>query len=186
MGKVKNNTVTKGFSGKFGEDIVFRQLKNKTYFAQAGRRLAPPTPLQTETRNRFTTAAMYAATALENEEARKMYKTFALLNDLRSSYLAAITDNMSRPEIGSVFTGAYNGEAGSVLSIKPKLKFKVINMTVSVIAPDGSVVETGAGIEKDYKWFYVTPAANPTVEGSKVVIVARDRFRREVTFETAV
>jgi hypothetical protein len=26
MGKIKNNVVTKGFSGKFGDDLVFRQV----------------------------------------------------------------------------------------------------------------------------------------------------------------
>jgi hypothetical protein len=35
MGKVKNNLATQGFSGKLGEDIVFRQIEGKTFFANA-------------------------------------------------------------------------------------------------------------------------------------------------------
>jgi hypothetical protein len=46
MGKVKNNLITQGFSGKYSEDLTFRQIGGKTFFARRGVSSGPPSPRQ--------------------------------------------------------------------------------------------------------------------------------------------
>src|SRR4051812_14012405 len=125
MGKIKNNVVTKGFSGKFGDDLVFRQVDNQTIFAKRTLTPVSSTARQTEVRNKFTEASLFASGAIENPQASLDYKLMAELQGLKSAYLAAITDYLTMPEIGSVFVNAYRGNAGDVLNIKPKAVYKI-------------------------------------------------------------
>src|SRR5687767_3910071 len=117
MGKIKNNVVTKGFSGKFGDDLVFRQLDNETIFSKRGTLTGAPTEKQSAARDRFTQAAMFASVAIDNPQASQTYKLMAKAQGLKSAYLAALTDYITQPEIGGVFTVAYTGQVGDLFSI---------------------------------------------------------------------
>jgi hypothetical protein len=186
MGKIKNNVVTKGFSGKFGDDLVFRQVDNKTVFAKRTLTASTPTAGQTEVRNRFAQATQFASAAVENPQASVEYKLMAEIQGLKSAYIAAVTDYLTDPEIASVYAGSYKGMIGDVFNIKPKVPYKIISITISIVRTDGTVVESGAAVANELKWKYSATIANAQVAGCKLILVARDRQGRETTFEQAL
>jgi len=183
MGKIKNNVVTKGFSGKLGDDIVFRQVDNQTIFAKRTLVTTQPTAGQIAARARFTQASLFASTAIDNPQASQEYKLMAELQGFKTAYLAALTDYLTLPEIGSVFTDAYQGNVGDLINIKGKTAYKIKELHVSILRADGSVLESGNAVPNQLKWRYSATVANAQVKGSKLILLARDRRGKESTFE---
>ena len=110
----------------------------------------------------------------------------AELQGLKSAYLAALTDYLTLPEIGSVFTDAYRGTVGDLINIKPKVAFKITEIEVSILRADGSVIESGKAVPSELKWRYAATVANPQVAGSKIVLLARDRRGKESTLQVVL
>ena len=183
MGKIKNNVVTKGFSGKFGDDVVFRQVDNKTIFAKRTPITSAPTAQQVAVRSKFTEASHFASAAIDNPQASQDYKLMAELQGLKSAYVAAVTDYLTLPEIGSAFTAAYKGVVGDVINIKAKVPFKITEIEVSILRADGTVLESGKAQPNELKWRYTATVANAQVKGSKLELLARDRQGKESTLE---
>lgn len=183
MGKIKNNVVTKGFSGKFGEDLMFRQVDKKTVFVKRSLVSGTPSARQQEIRDRFAEASDFASTAIENPQASQEYKLMAELQGLKSAYLAALSDFLSLPEIRGVFVTHYKGNVGDIISITSKVPLKIIEIDVSILRADGSVLESGKATPNELKWRYTATVANPLVKGSKLVLIGRDRQGVETTFE---
>ena len=186
MGKIKNNIVTKGFSGKFGEDLVFKNVDNKTVFAKRGLITGEPTAKQTEVRNRFADASYHASGAIDNPAALQDYTLMAFHQKLKSAYIAALTDYLTEPEIGRVFTASYTGKVGDMINIKPKVAMKIVKVDVKILRADGTVVESGEATPHVLNFRYVATVANAQVAGTKLVIVAHDRLNRTVTLEQAL
>jgi len=183
MGKIKNNVLTKGFSGKFADDLEFRQVDGKTIFTKRRLITKEPTAKQLETRSKFRNAASFASAAIENEEASVVYKQMAEVQGLRSAYLAAVTDYFTLPEIGDVYTGNYKGKIGDVLNIRPKVQMKVTSAAVRILDANGVELEAGNAIAIELKWKYTCTKANANVPGSKIVVTARDRQGKESVYE---
>jgi hypothetical protein len=183
MGKIKNNIVTKGFSGKLGDDLVFRQLDNQTIFTRRTEINSEPSARQLEIRDKFSEASLFASAALENPQASLEYKLMAEVQGLKSAYIAAVTDYLTLPEIGSVFTTFYKGVPGDAVNIKPRVPYKVVDIDVSIVDAGGAVVESGKAVLNELKWRYTATQANPNVPGSKIVLIARDRHGKESAFE---
>lgn len=183
MGKIKNNVVTKGFSGSLGEDITFRQVDGKTIFAKRTLTSFPATAKQQEVRDKFTEAAMTAGAAVGDPDVEQEYKVLAKLQGLKTAYVAAMSDFLTEPEIGGVFTRSYKGKVGDKISITPRIPYKIKELDVRILNPDDTVLESGKAIANELKWLYVTTVANTQVKGSKLVLTARDRFDKEVTMQ---
>ena len=186
MGKIKNNVVTKGFSGKFGEDLMFRQVDNKTIFAKRTLVTTDPTARQSAVRTKFTEAAFFASAAIDNPQASQDYKLMAELQGLKSAYIAAMTDYLTEPEVGGVFTAQYKGAVGDVINIMSKVPYKITEIDVSILRADGSLLESGKAVPNQLKWRYIATVVNPQVQGSKLVLLARDRRGTEKTLEVVL
>lgn len=183
MGKIDENIITKGFRGKYNDDLVFRRVDNKTIFSRRSVSKKPPTASQLQTRNRFNRASHYASAAIAHPQASLDYKLMAELQGLKSAYLAAVTDYLTQPVIADVFTDGYQGNMGELITITPKVPFKITETTVTILNAAGAVIESGKAVPHEFKWRYVITTANPQVQGSKVVVLARDRQGKEVTHE---
>jgi hypothetical protein len=108
------------------------------------------------------------------------------LQGLKSAYLAAVTDFLTMPEIGSAFTDEYTGNAGDLITIIGKEKFKIVDLTVTILSAAGAVIETGKAVPFELKWRYTVTTANPQVKGSRLVLLARDRQGKESTVENVL
>lgn len=186
MGKIKKNTITKGFSGKYGDDIVFRQVDHQTIFSQPGVITVPPTEKQVAVRAKFGEAANFASAAIDNPQASQDYKLMAAAQGLRSAFVAAVTDYLTQPEISSVFTNEYKGALGNVINMTSKYPYKITGISVSILKADGTVLEAGEATANELKWRYTATVANPQVQGCKLVLKSRDRQGKELTLEKAL
>ncbi|WP_276374636.1 hypothetical protein [Chryseolinea sp. H1M3-3] len=181
MGKITNNRLTSSFSGQFSDDVVFRQVGNKTFFARKGVNEKPPTPAQTGNRNLFAQAQNYASRRLEDPKYSEWYTIVAKVNGLRSAQIAAVKDFMSKPEIDSLNTRQYRGTVGDVIHIKPKMFLKIEKINVTIYGADGTLLEAGAATKSELNWKYRATTPNAQAEGSRVVVVAYDRLEKSCT-----
>jgi hypothetical protein len=183
MGKIKKNVITRGFSGSLGDDLVFRQVDDKTVFALKSENNSEPTERQVQVRNKFLEATNYASAAVDNPQALQDYQLMAERQELKSAYVAAVTDYLTMPEISSVFTNEYTGVVGNMINMISKHPHKITGISVSILKPDGSELESGAATVKALKWRYTATVPNAQVQGSKLVLKAKDRQGKEVTVE---
>jgi hypothetical protein len=181
MGSVKENLLTKGFSGKIGDEIVFRQVRNRTLFAKRPRKRNNPLP--TEQSERFAKAVLYAKTALADPALRTEYENVAFLGGLNSAYVAALTDYLRKPVISLVYTDQYTGAIGEVIWITAQDDFKITSVEVSLQRPDGSVVETAQAVAEGGRWKFTSTKVNAVRTGTKVIVKAKDRPGQEVMVE---
>jgi hypothetical protein len=184
MGQVKENLLTKGFSGRIGDEIVFRQVGNRTLFAKRPRKREEITPTpQTE---RFAKAVLYAKTVLFDPAVKEEYERMAEQAGFNSAYIAALTDYLKAPEIGLVHTDLYTGAIGSLIWITAVDDFKIKQVTVTLQRADGSVIETGEAISEDGRWKYAATQLNDVLIGTKVLVLAKDRAGKEATAEKVI
>jgi signal peptidase I len=183
MGNVKENLLTKGFSGKIGDEIVFRQVGNRTMFAKRPRKRTTFTPNQATQRTIFRDAVLFAKAALLDPATRAEYNDVAEAFSLRSAFNAAITDYLKHPEIALVYTNSYKGEVGNVIFILAKDAFKVKSATVTLQRADGTLIETGPAVAEQGQWKYIATQANDPVAGTRVIVNVKDRLGKETNDE---
>jgi hypothetical protein len=183
MGLVKENLLTKGFSGRIGDEIVFRQVGNRTMFAKRPRKRTTLTPGQAAHQQQFQKAVYYAKSALLDPAVKAVYQSMANEASLRSAFNAAVTDYLKEPQIASVYTDNYSGEKGVVLFIATVDMFKIQNVIVTIKRADGTVIETGQAIRDQENWKYVTTQPNASVPGTKIIVQAKDRPGKQATLE---
>jgi hypothetical protein len=183
MGIVHENDITKGFSGKFGDDIVFRQIGGRTFFAKYPRKSSVVTPAMKAARSRFQKAVNFAQTMLLDPAIRQDYARRAKEAKLRNAYSAAVKDFLKELKIAAVYTDGYQGKAGDPIFIGAVDDFKVQRLSVTLQRADGSVIESSDAVRVQGGWQYNAMQANATRAGTKVIIQARDRPGRQVTEE---
>lgn len=179
MGKIVNNVVTAGFSGKFGDDLVFKRIGNRTFFARKGVYKDKPTPGQNGAREQFAQASYYASHTLNYyPEETERYSIMARLNNLKSAQAAAVKDYMTRPEIERLDVKKYKGKVGDAILIVPRLLLKIERVEVTLLRADGTELESGSAIKHNLDWKYIAKAFNDEVKGSTISVVAYDRLEK--------
>jgi hypothetical protein len=94
-----------------------------------------------------------------------------------------VLDYLKAPEIASVFADNYKDVAGAAIFIAAVDHFKIREVTVTIMRPDGTIIETGEGTRREENWQYVTTQPKPAIAGIKIVVKAKDRLGKEVVFE---
>jgi hypothetical protein len=99
MAIVHSNDLIEGFSGMFGDTMVFRNLRGKTVVSQRPRLPKKQSEQQQTNRSKFRKATEWAQFILENPERKEYYRRKAKKLNLPNAYTAAITDYMRSPEL---------------------------------------------------------------------------------------
>jgi len=161
MAKVIDNILVRGLSGKLGDQVVFRRLRdgrtivcNKPDFSH--RKLSKD---QKEHHKRFQTAAAYAR---EASRTNPMYAKLAE-GTMKNAYNVALGDWFHAPVIRRV------EKKGKTIRIEATDDAMVASVRVMMLDKKGKVVEKGEGIRKKGDWWEYTPAAH-----GKVVVEAED------------
>lgn len=176
MAKVTFNALTKGFSGMIGRMLVFRRVGNNTIVQAAPVRKAKWSPAQKEQRQRFKEASLYAGGVTANPAMKMAYALTVRGQKGKAAYHAALTDFLNPPEITHVDCTGYTGQPGSRIHVLACDDFKVVSLSVQILAADGTVIESGAahvqvnGVE----WVYTATVENVLTAGSCVKVKARD------------
>jgi hypothetical protein len=175
MAESKNNVITHGLSGKFGDLVVFRQRAGKTLATKApGSRETAPSQAQQNVRQRFQRAAIYGKSVLANPTAKQAYAAAAANG--QSAYNVAFADFFHAPDIAQVDLSGYTGQAGEPIRIKVTDDFKVKTVKVQIHNEDGTLVEEGQATQlgDGPDWTYTTTSSNPSIIGDKITIIATD------------
>jgi len=161
MAKIHDNIIMQGLSGKLGNKLVFRTLRDGTTVVCkvpnfTDRKLSKA---QKEHHKRFQDASAYAKNASRTQP---IYAQLAA-GTLKNAYNVALGDWFHPPVIQRV------ERRGKLLRVKASDDVMVAGVQVMILDEQGRALEKGEGIKGRGAWWEYTP----TAEG-KVVVKARD------------
>lgn len=163
MAKVRKNIVVKGFSGKLGNDLVFRQNPDGQTIAAVpptypdGR---VPTPAMKVVQDHFREATIYAKGAKNLPEYADLAK-----KEHKSSYAVAVADFLHVPEIHSIDAEGYTGLPQQIIKIRASDDVKVTSVLVVIVGVGDVLVEKGQAVQDTLdtnRWTYTTTASAGT------------------------
>jgi hypothetical protein len=170
----RNNVITHGLSGKFGDILVFSQRGGKTVVSQVPQKTKKRTKKQEAQQKHFQKAVFYAKN-VKGTEIGQMYEDKAAKIPGVSGLNIAIADFMHAPDIEVVNMSKYKGKVGDEIEVEATDDFAVKSVHVEISGADGSIIEEGnAVINISGVWIYTAIADNTTLEGTKIVITASD------------
>lgn len=130
MAILKNNMLVKGFSGKVGDMIVFRNLRGKTILSNKAKPPKKQSDLQKANRSKFREASCYAKRILRTDPEKKIYyQKMAKKLKLPNAYTAAIADYMRSVKVEELKINKREGQATYQIY---KNNFRITNADVQV------------------------------------------------------
>ncbi len=173
MARTINNTITHGVSGKFGDQIVFRQVNGKTLMCKSPIGRGKTSAKQEQQQEKFKKASQYAKQALEDPVLSAEYALEAKRRKGLSAYNVAVADYLISPTIDKVDVSAYTGNVGEKIKIQAYDDYKVEAVKV-YIHTSSSLVEEGEAILQGIEWIYTVQTENTNLSGSKITIQVMD------------
>ena len=186
MAKITENLLVKGARGNLGKQYVYKTRGSRTYIARMPvvNKDAVPTEKQSEVRESFGEASMYAQGAMSSPDLKKQYEKKA--TDGSTAFNIAFRDFLKPPVVKSIATGKYNGTPGSIIVVKAKDDFRVVEVKVSIRTADGVLVEEGNAVLNPINrnsWDYTASQTNASPPGSIITATAVDLPGNEGTLE---
>ncbi|HMH31526.1 MAG TPA: hypothetical protein VK543_00760 [Puia sp.] len=184
MAKVKDNVMTRGFSGTVARLLTFRQKAGATIVSKLRRpSTGEPSEKATAVMAKFALSIKYAKAAIKNPATKALYK--AMAKDGQTAFNVAMADAFIAPTVESIDATGYHGIVGDPLTIRATDNFKVAGVTVSIHNATGDLVEQGKAIvqEDTVDWLYTATQVNPAIAGSKITAVATDLPGNSTPFE---
>jgi hypothetical protein len=175
MSKSTSNALTKGYSGKFGEDLVLRCVRGVSLMTKPpDRSKTVPTPAQEKQKEEFCAASAYAVGKILDPALKEAYLKAA--NGKCSAYNMAMSDYFHPPRIKSVFTGNYNGAAGENIIVEALDNFRVVKVMLSITDENNNGLESGECVHSGTgnEWVYTMQNDHLPVQGQKIRVVAYD------------
>ncbi|GAA3935410.1 hypothetical protein GO495_14690 [Chitinophaga oryziterrae] len=190
MAKTKDNIFTEGLSGTVAGKMTLRQRAGATIVSRKSRGTTiPATDDQLVIQDRFKEATMYAKMAIKDPVTKALYA--AVAKPEQSAYNVAFRDAFLEPEIKSIDTALYKGNAGEIIVIRAD-QFKIVKMLVVITTAGGLFVEQGyavlrsAGGSHELGWAYTTLSNNLPVAGTKITVTVYDRPGHEAVKEVVI
>lgn len=176
MGKVLGNVATRGFSGKVGKTLVFRDgPTDVTYVAAAPRPSKKlPTAAQEVQKDKFRLAALYVARVVADVNLWTEYEAMAKVKGFRTTRNFIIADYFSVPRIWSFDLELYTGLPGSVITVLVSCLIRAKKVKFVIYNPEGTEIENGEASPEtnNQTWTYTTTSTNEALIGSRIVVKA--------------
>jgi len=174
MGKIRGNVATRGFSGKVGSTLVYRDGPGSvTYVAAAPKpSRKAPSEAQELQKDRFQLASLFADRTKANVTLWSEYAAKAKLKNYRSTRNIVIADYFNVPRIWSFDFTQYTGQPASVITVLVSCLLRAKSVKFVIYNTDGSELENGdATPEPDNQtWKYTTTSTNDSLAGSRIVV----------------
>jgi hypothetical protein len=172
MALVVDNIITEGLSGRLGDQVVFRRLRNgRTYLCKkpnfSNRKLSDA---QKEHHGRVKSAAAYARNA---SRTNPLYARLAE-GTMKNAYNVAFGDWFHPPVIQRL------GWYGTAVRIWATDDVQVAGVLVLVLDGNGGILEQGTAAQGRGDWWEYAPTAM-----GKIVVEARDLPGNKVKSELA-
>lgn len=174
MAYSNKNVVVHNLSGKVGDLLVFRQRHGKTFVSKIPRSAGEPSEAQIKNREQFRKATSYAKSSMAIPERKTAYERKAASGV--TAYNLALADYFGAPKVQAIDAGLYDGTIGSQLHIEATDNFQVQSVEVSILAPDGTMLEKGQALRQEGtdSWTYVATTFNDSLMGSTIEVQAVD------------
>lgn len=130
---------------------------------------------QVENADNFRQATEYAKRCMEIPELKALYEK-GITRRKNNAYTVACTDYLNPPTIHYI-KASEGPSTGSIIKIKATDDFEVASVQVSIIGPDGKVLEEGAAVCNRLKrqmWTYETQAVSRESKGMQIRVTAED------------
>jgi hypothetical protein len=168
--------LSKAYSGLLGEQVVVKRGgKGKNVMVLAKPRIKrEPTEKQLAQRERLSLAAEYARIALQDPALKEMYAK--RVKKGVSLFRTAANDYMQLPFVRDVNVSEYLGNPGDTIRVAAGDKFGLTEVRAKLIAPDGTLVESGLCV-RDLPtgiYVYTATAQVPDTSGLIVSVTVRD------------
>lgn len=172
MATVASNELLKGLSGKFGDVLLFKTLRGKTFVSAPARKpdKRKETEAQRNTRSTFRQATQWAQTILHDPEKKAYYQQRAKALKLPNAYTAAITDYMRKPKV----TKSIEGKTVHYMVQKPG--FALPDVQVSVNRNDATMSTR----QKNDQWSIQVSWTGDDVPA--ITLTITDRLRRKYPY----
>ncbi len=175
MSSTNDNSLTKNYRGKFGNQLVYRNRGGVSIMAKLPRKSQKPAgEAQLAQRRKFKMASRWAKQILLDPVMLAEYTMRA--DGLKSPYNLAITNYLRPPEIQEINIMEYNGEAGSKIKVVAVDDFKITGVTVKITDAAGSLIEQGPCYEDLSAdcWVYIANVAVTDLSGVVIRAEASD------------
>jgi hypothetical protein len=189
MATFKKNALTKGASGSFGNEFVFRQVNGKTIIASLPKKSGKTSPAQLEARKKFFNASLYAKSALANPAMKAEYEAITQFKNLnKSATAAAMADYLTSTQLELAYAHQFDGSVGFPITIVLADNYKGKEMTVAVSNKDGTITESGKASFAfgDSAWSYITKVPYANIVGFTVKVTVKDRIGNVMIFDKAL
>jgi hypothetical protein len=174
--KIKLNPMFEEASGQLG-DIVFREVRGKTFAGRKPSGSGEPTADQTAVRERFKQAAAYGKSALANPTVRALYEEAAKSKNI-PVFALTMADYFNAPTIDSLDLSGYTGQVHEPINILARDDFGVASVSVAIADQTGNIIEAGNAVETaegSGHWLYTAGATVATGVTVTVTAIATDR-----------
>ena len=178
MATVTTNALLNGIRGTFGNTLVFRTMRGKTFVSAKARKpdKKKETVAQLNTRTTFRQAAEWAQETLLNPEKKLYYQQRAKALKLPNAYTAAITDYMRKPKV------VKSKQGDSIIYSVSKRGFDVKQVSVQLSDTNGMPLQQPKVVTSRHNdgWFLrYTPddVVTPTL-----TLFITDNTLHEITF----
>jgi len=171
VAQVRNNIFVRGLSGSVGDQFVVKLDKN-------GRTIVSNMPTfevnrkfseqQLDQQEKFRDAIEYAKTA----KTQQIYIDKAEGTG-RTPANVAMADFFHAPEVLELDINNWHGEVGQVIRIKATDDVKVTQLNVVITDGAGTVLEQGAAVQDENRWWSYTTTA-VAADNPRVIVTARD------------
>jgi hypothetical protein len=175
MSKSSQNVITKTYSGKLGNQVVFRNRNGKSILCALPKPTTkPPTAGQISFRNMFLKATIYAKAMLAVPAMKEKYAAKAING--KSAYNVAVADYIKPPVVDNIDASEYTGAVDDKIIIDASDCFEVKKVHVAIADNAGTIIEEGNCIQDAMNlfWVYTTTVAHPVIAGLKVTATATD------------
>jgi hypothetical protein len=175
MSKTNQNALTRYYSGKFGQDFVFRNYNGMSTMAKLPRRShRRRSARELETVARFRLASHWARRCLVDPELRAFYQSKPEKGV--SVYRLALKDYLRSPVVERICAEEYVGKPGDRITVIAKDDFAVAKVHLRIARADGTLVEEGpcgpGGINS--VWEYVATVEIAAHAGVNITATAWD------------
>jgi len=149
MATVADNVLIDGLRGRFGDSLVFKTMRGKTFVTSPARkpdRLKESTA-QRSTRTNFRQATEWAQQILLHPDKKAYYSKCAKTLKLPNAYTAALTDFMRKPKVN---TG--NSYDNTITCTVSKKDFQL--KKVEIVIPKAEGEEVRAVTTSSGRWIF--------------------------------
>jgi hypothetical protein len=166
----EHNIITSGLHGRVG-NLIFRRWGERTVVSAApGRVDRKWSKLQTENRERFRDAMVWAKVVMKDPEKKEIYLKKA--KGMQTAWNVVVSEYMNRLAIAEVDTSLYKGRKGNLIRVKVHDDYRIRAIILTILSSQGMLIESGKAtpMSESKKWVYTVSQDNPDPERCRIVV----------------